>query len=203
MAATAFAATLTPTPTEVEIGLSLEDFIQRYDEAPFELIDGEFYEMSPQAIGSSQLGFSLARLMAEVAEVNHLGLVVPEAPFVLKKGKNWVRGSRVPDIMFVTADRLKALVESDPDWYKKPLTIVPDLVVEIMSPTDRFSNVLRKVKLYLSDGVQVCWIVDAERQAVLIYRAGSDQVTLLTEEDTLTEATLLPGLSIPIAKLFP
>jgi Uma2 family endonuclease len=105
--------------------------------------------------------------------------------------------------MFVTADRLKALVESDPDWYKKPLTIVPDLVVEIMSPTDRFSNVLRKVKLYLSDGVQVCWIVDAERQAVLIYRAGSDQVTLLTEEDTLTEATLLPGLSIPIAKLFP
>ena len=61
---------------------------------------------------------------------------------------------RVPDAAFVRADRL---TELDEDGF---LHLAPDLVVEVISPSDRMEVVLAKVDLWLDAGVRLVWLVD-------------------------------------------
>lgn len=188
--------------TTLEIGMSLEAFLARYDEQPFELIDGEYSPLSPNIPRSSRIAFRLGRLIANFVEDNQLGEVFIETPFVLIPSKKWVKGSRVPDVMFVQADRLKTLAEADPDWETSPLPIVPDLAVEVMSPTDRFATVSKKARLYLQDGAKGVWVIDPERRAVFVFRPENEQATPLSEEDKLVAPDLFSDFELDISKLF-
>lgn len=80
--------------------------------------------------------------------------------------------------------RIKELAASDAEWETSPLPLVPDLAVEVMSPTDRFAALSQKARRYLSDGVQQVWVVDPERRAVFVY--VSDSIIPLSEEDKLS-----------------
>jgi Uma2 family endonuclease len=69
------------------------------------------------------------------------------------------------------------------------LTEIPDLVVEVLSPSDRQNSVMLKVNQYLEYGVKMVWIVDPEEQSVGIHRPGQFQ---MVDE----EAELVPGFDI-------
>lgn len=182
--------------------MTLADFMRRYDtEGPFEFVDGEIIPLSPQVAGSARAGGRLFVLLANFVTEHKLGEVFSEAPFVLTFDKsNWVRGSRIPDIMFFSATRLAAYTAANPDWEDKPFVLVPDLVVEVVSPTDLYSDVANKVEGYLRDGVRVVWVVDRQRRTVTIWRKG--EYATLTETDTLTGNDLLPGFELAIKTLF-
>lgn len=190
--------------TTLKIGMSLHDFMERYDQVPFELIEGEMIPVSPQAIESIQIAGRLFRLLADYVEANKLGEAYMEGPFTLKPADDptWVKGSRVPDVMFVKADRLKALAEADQKWRKGPLPLAPDLVVEIVSPTDSFTDVMRKIDGYLRDGVKLAWVIDPEQKVVTIHVPDSNQITRLSEEDVLSGGEVVAGFEIPIKRLF-
>lgn len=113
-----------------------------------------------------------------------------------------ILGSRVPDIMFIRAERLAALAESDPDWEEKPLTVVPDLVVEVVSPTDRLTQINRKISRYLKDGVLVIWLVDADSKTVTIYKQGETNLERLTVDDVLSGGEIITGFELAVSKLF-
>jgi Uma2 family endonuclease len=66
------------------------------------------------------------------------------------------------------------------------------LVVEILSPSDRFNRVLRKVNEYLIAGVRLVWVVDPEDKVVLIYRPGM-QALEVVEGQNLEGYDALPG----------
>jgi Uma2 family endonuclease len=183
-----------------EIGMSLEEFSRLYDEEPFELIDGERIPVSPQIPRSSMIAGNLYFHMKLFLQGNPLGTVFMETPFVLKPSKNWVRGSRVPDVMFVRVERLAELAKADPEWEVSPLPLVPDLVVEVMSPTDHLSTVHKKISRYMQDGVPLAWVIDPERRSVSI-PSGTQYITL-TDEGTLLGGEVLPGFSLPIQSLF-
>lgn len=186
--------------TSLEIGMSLAEFVRRFDESPFELIEGEVQLLSPNMPRSSRVNGRIFRLLAAHVEAHQQGEVFIETPFVLQREKQWVKGSRVPDTMFVTADRLKALAETDQEWENSPLPLVPDLAVEVMSPTDRLAAAKRKAERYLEDGVRLVWVIDPERQAVFVY--GAEGVVTLTDEDTLTGEGVIAGFAVEIHKLF-
>lgn len=182
--------------------MTLADFMRRYaEDGPFEFVDGEIIPLSPQVSGSAMAASRLLSAFYIFLEKNKVGEVVPEAPFVLTFDKsNWVKGSRVPDIMFFRADRFAEYTANNPDWEEKPFIIVPDLVVEVVSPTDGYSEVAEKVEGYLRDGVQVVWVVDRQRRTVTIWHKG--EYATLTEADTLTDRELLPGFEIIVKSLF-
>lgn len=183
--------------------MGLDEFMELYsDEGPFELADGERIPVSPQITRSGRIAGRLYRSLADHVDVNELGEVFSEVPFVITPQINWVKGSRVPDVMFVRAERLAELAEIDPHWEDKPLTIVPDLVVEVVSPTDRLANVNRKIARYLKDGVLVIWLIEADSKTVTIYKQGQKELIRLTIEDTLSGGDIIPGFEIPVAKLF-
>ncbi|GIK66170.1 MAG: hypothetical protein BroJett018_39640 [Chloroflexota bacterium] len=183
--------------------LTLEDFMQRYsDEGPFELIDGAFIPVTAQVLKTVRITFSLARKLADFVDAQKLGEVFVEAPFVLVYGSNWVKGSRIPDIMFYRADRVAQFEDNDPDAEDKPLIGPPDLAVEIVSPTDRMIDVTRKVRLYLEDGVQLVWVVEPDEKSVSIFTPNTKQFTRLTIEDTLSGGDILPNFALPLEQLF-
>ncbi len=183
--------------------LTLEDFIHLYEtEGPFEIIDGERIALMPPVQGHSEIAHRLWELLFLFLIGANLGKVYHETVFVLPDAnlKNWVKGSRVPDVMFIRSERLSAYKAENEAWAGQPLMLVPDLVVEVVSENDPYSDLNRKVKLYLKDGVQMVWVIDPKYRTVDMYR-GSQQ-TSLSETDTLSGEDVIPGFEVQVARLF-
>ncbi len=191
-----------PTVEQVK-PMTLAEFIRLYDdEGPFEYVNGERIALSPSVTGHIVVARALLLALHNYAVSKGLGEVFMEGPFVLMDSSNWVKGSRVPDIMYFSAERLSTYKASTPDWRDKPFLIVPDLAVEILSPSDRFGDVHDKVTGYLADGVQMVWVINRQEKTVQMHRQGSAQYITLFAEGTLDGGTLIPGFTLPVAKLF-
>jgi Uma2 family endonuclease len=80
--------------------------------------------------------------------------------------------------------------------------LVPDLCVEIVSPSENYTDVNAKVALYFEDGVKIVWIIDPQQRTIAIYERGSDQFTLLGQDRTLSGGDVLPGFEIALADIF-
>ncbi|MDQ7023980.1 MAG: Uma2 family endonuclease [Anaerolineae bacterium] len=170
------------------------------DEAPFEWIDGERIALVPGVARHIETIRALVRILDAFAQEHKLGEVYSEAPFVLEYKSDWVKGARVPDVMFFRAERFQQYIDSVPDWGDKLFVIVPDLAIEVVSPNDRFSIINKKVRQYLADGVELVWIIDPQEQNAYVHRKG--HTTILSKEDTLNGDSVLPRLSVKLGNLF-
>jgi Uma2 family endonuclease len=190
---------------QVQMGMSLADFIRLYDEeGPFELLNGERIAQVPTIARHNVVTRTIFRRMDTFAEAHQLGEVFSEAPFILPGtySADWVKDSRVPDVMFIAAARLAVYKAGDPTWDDKPYVIVPDLVVEVVSPNDTYSKVETKIEQYLADGVQVLWLVDPQRRTVQVYYADRDWPDKLRDGDTLIGGDPLLGFTLPVQDIF-
>src|SRR5690348_5537607 len=126
-------------------GMSLHEFERRFDQdGPFELINGEIKPMSPQKSRHSVVTRTFFLKLYQYCTAHGLGEVFSETTFALTDTPGWVRDSFVPDILFFSAGRLIAYKSATPDWADKPFFLVPELAVEVLSPTDRPGDVLEK-----------------------------------------------------------
>jgi Uma2 family endonuclease len=98
-------------------------------------------------------------------------------------------------VLFISHERLARITT------KAFMDVAPELVAEILSPDDRWSDVRKKLREYLEAGVIVVLIVDPEERSVSTYRSMTD-VREFKENDTLTIEDVLPGFSVPVAELF-
>ena len=71
----------------------------------------------------------------------------------------------------------------------------PDIAVEVVSPSDRASEVAAKVQDWLQAGCSVVWVVDPENRSVTVYRSRNE-IAVLTASDTLSGGDVLPGFSV-------
>jgi len=109
---------------------------------------------------------------------------------------------RMPDVSFVRWDSL-----DDPDEIEERndafLTTPPDLVVEVLSPGNTATEMAIKLREYAKAGVQLVWYVDPDRKEVDVYpKARVKAKVTLGVGDTLDGGTVLPGFTLPVAKLF-
>lgn len=102
----------------------------------------------------------------------------------------------IPDLAFVRTERLPA--ESVREGI---MPLAPDLVVEVVSPNDRFVEVIEKVERYQRAGVPLIWLVLPRPRAVDVYILGQSP-RRLREGDTLDGGDVIPGFSIPVADIF-
>ena len=103
---------------------------------------------------------------------------------------------RSPDVSVMRTDRL-------PDG-KAPEGFVdgaPDLAVEVVSPSERLSDLLAKMADYFESGAQEVWLLFPERKQVHRYRADFT-VEVLNENDLLHGAPLLPEFAVRVGDLF-
>ena len=103
---------------------------------------------------------------------------------------------REPNVYYVSAERLPLNVRVQ-DY----LEVMPELVVEIVSPNDSERDVREKIAMWLDNGVSMALEVRPAIRAVMVYCPGVPSVTL-TGDDALDGGDVLPGFSLPLSEIF-
>jgi Uma2 family endonuclease len=163
----------------------------------YDLLDGDLIRVSPAGFRHGRLAAELARRLGNfLAEYPHLGVVVgAETGFRLRHDPDTVLG---PDAAVVRTDRLPP-----PEAQIGFLELAPDLAVEIISPTDRWTTVSGKVDAYVAAGVKLVWVVEPGPRAVRVYsNEGPEQRLQANRGDVLRAEAVMPGFSVPLAELF-
>lgn len=160
-------------------------------EREFEIVNGK---PEVKDMAGARHGGVTARLIGKLVshvEDNFLGGVyTPDTTFMI--GAN----ERLPDIGFVSADRIPEDGEPENLW-----TIAPDLAVEVISPNDMWEKVSRKVANYFAAGVREVWLVSPEQQTITIHHSPTN-TSILSADDELTSEQLLPGFHCRVGEIF-
>jgi Uma2 family endonuclease len=178
-----------PAPERLVTG----DELLLMNAGPCELIEGRIEPMSPTGGEHGWIEFRLARLLGNFVEERRLGWIAGgEVGIYTRRNPDSVRGA---DVAFISRQRL-----ADPPT-RGYLEVAPELVVEVLSPDDRWQDVRRKIEEYLAIGVERVWIVEPRNQAVLVYRSAAE-ATRLGLDDTLEGEGLLAGFRLAVRALF-
>jgi Uma2 family endonuclease len=181
--------------------MTIEEFVRLYEtEGPFELVNGERVPLSPAVAGHGDKARKIHDAFAEHNRQHNTGISYFEMPYVLAYTPNWVKDSRVPDVMFYRMERITAYKSEDPDWEDKPFVLVPDLVVEVISRNDKYTVVNARVDRYLEDGVQIVWVFDPKPKTIIVRTL--DSYSKFTVKDTLTGGNVIPGFEIAVKAIF-
>ena len=109
----------------------------------------------------------------------------PTSLFILPDGAR-----RGPDAWWMSTERWRAASE---EARQPPFTaVVPDFVVEIVSPSNRGRELADKVRRYLEGGARLIWVIDARRRRVTIYRPGMAP-EVLDDPELLDGEDVMPG----------
>jgi Uma2 family endonuclease len=191
--------------TTARSGMALDEFLRENSIREFELINGERkYRMPTVTEHNDSTEITFLSMRAWVTE-RKLGIVKAEATFTLSEpgDPNWVSSSFTPDVLFIAADRFAAYVERVPDYKRRPYFIVPDMVVEVISPTDGAQDVLDKIEAYFAAGVRLIWTIYPRSRKALIYTPPGDSATILhlnkTPDAALDGGEVLPGFTLRLA----
>jgi len=167
---------------------SMPDDGYRYD-----LIKGELRRMSP---AGGKHGIIVANLTIEIGQhvrEHNLGIVFgAETGFKLESNPDTVLA---PDIAFVRRDRVPAGDFSEKFW-----AMPPDLVVEVVSPSNTRREIEEKIQTYLDTGVKSVWIIHLKKREVQIYRRDREAEIFGRNAKLVDE--LLPGFCYPVSKVF-
>jgi Uma2 family endonuclease len=153
-----------------------------------ELIDGILVE-KPMGAYESLLASLLITEINNYLTANPIGFVTGEqGPYRLLP-----RRMRVPDVAFVRWDRLPTR--------KLPrgqvLRVAPDLVVEVLSPSNTKKEMEKKLREYFNAGVRLVWYVDPEKRTAEVYTSPTD-VEKLDADGILDGQEVLPGFKLKI-----
>lgn len=134
-------------------------------------------------------------------EIRHrLSLFDPER----KLGKVWMnsrfritpQNAPAPDLAFVVASRV-------PPRSTGVVDVVPDLAVEVISPSDELKDIKNKINLYQEGNIRLLWIIWPDKKQVDVYEQGiKTPIATLTINDLLEGGEVIPGFSMPVAALF-
>ena len=161
----------------------------------FEIVNGQRQEVPPMGMFAGLVASALQVFLWNFATPRKLGRPAVEVLFRL--GPNGP--SRRPDVAFVATDRLGTQFESpdDPQHWET----VPNLAVEIISPTNTFKEIEDKLDDYFRAGVQLAWVISPARRRIYVYESPT-QVRVLSENDELSGDPAVPGFKLPVRELF-
>ncbi len=167
------------------------------DDRLYEIIDGRRVELPPMSAYAARIAFEVARRIGNFAEANDRGVAVTETLFRLPLPLD---RKRRPDAAFVSYARWekgRRMVPRDNAW-----DVVPDLAVEVVSPTDFAEELLVKLDEYFRAGVQLVWVIYPTLRLLFVY----DSITSargLGPKDEVDGGAVLPGFRQPVASFFP
>ncbi len=161
----------------------------------YEVVDGEIRELPPMSASETQFASDLSRIVSNHAWNASLGKVQSEMLFLIDKARN---RQRRPDVSYVSFQRWPKgkPVPGTPAW-----EVVPDLAVEVVSPTNGANEVIGKVEEYFASGVRRVWVFYPLYGKVYDY-ASPTAVQILTRADRLSGADVLPGFEVDLSEVF-
>ena len=192
-------------PPAAEELLTFEQYIEGFDLSPpttqpYEILDGVVTMVQTpnwrhqRIVGKIYLKFSSYE---ESSNRGRAGI----APFDVVIRRRPTLRTRQPDVFFISHERLK---ENKAVFTSGPLLVAPELVVEVLSPSETPRSIRKKLEDFQSIGVLECWIVSPDGETVEIRRLtpeGIETVVTFAYSQTLKSITF-PDLTIPVADIF-
>lgn len=161
----------------------------------FELVDGQLQETQTMSEKSAWIGGEILVQLSIHCKESKAGRVYPgDTAFRCFPGQK--PSIRKPDVAFVRQERLPHL-PGDRD-----LTIVPDLVVEVISPNETVYELDGKIEQFLSVGTSLIWVVNPRTRVVIVHRLDGS-MTKLRDTQELDGEMVLPGFRCRIAEILP
>lgn len=167
----------------------------------YELVEGRLVRMAASGGEAAVIATELLTALNVYVRARGLGRVTgADGTYDLTQPGDTKETGLVPDVAFVRAKRVPPRTSSD---YAKAWRLAPDLVAEIVSPTQFRLEMASKARRYLAAGVRLVWIVWPTYQQVDVWRPGVDQpVATLNADDALDGLDVIPGFAYPLANLF-
>lgn len=181
------AEVLTPMPKLVRDDLENDDH--------YEIIDGVRVEMPPMSAEATRIAAELATHLTNHGAANNLGKAYPE---MLTRLPLPIDRNRRPDVIFIPFTRWPRTARG-PDT--NAWAVLPDLCVEVVTPTDFGDEQEAKIEEYFQAGVRLVWVVYPRQQRVYVYDSPT-QIRRLTRDDTLDGGAVIPGFRLPLVELF-
>ena len=180
----------TATPTRL---VTVEQFAEMSFDGPVELVRGEIVELTRPDQSHGNVCFQVAKTIDAWACPKNLGRVTTnDSRIVTQPELDTVRGA---DVAYFSISQLPG-----GKMPRGQTLLVPVLCVEVLSPTNRWTETRRKIEEYLTAGVREVWIVDSEARTVETFRSDAPSV-LLHESQSLTSREL-PAFSVHVGELF-
>jgi Uma2 family endonuclease len=160
----------------------------------YELIAGELIRMTPAKPKHSWVILRFAAWLSDIVEARELGIVLESsAGYLFEEAPDTVLS---PDVSFIRRDRIPPFA----DW-DQYFRVIPDLVMEAKSPSERKRHIDRKVRLYLDHGVRLIVLVDIGQRQLTVHASGRE-TRVLGEGDEFDAEDVVPGFRFDVIDFF-
>lgn len=143
-------------------GLSLDEYLRLNEIQPFEIINGRRIDKLSSVFIHSEIIQKIFIILYNYLTQHPIGRVYQETTYTIADTShpNWVKGSRIPDLMVYKQARFASYIANTPDYQTKPFAIAPDLIIEVLSPNDLFLDVEAKIITDFDNGVKDVWLIN-------------------------------------------
>jgi Uma2 family endonuclease len=173
--------------------ITAEELAAMGDIGRCELIRGEIIHMAPSFSEHGDIAQQIAYRIEHHIHGRRLGRVyITDTGFLIARNPDTVRA---PDVSFVRQERVPRRPARS--FFPGP----PDLAVEVVSSSDRRSEVLAKTRAWLAAGAISVWVVDPRHATIDVYHAA-DKVTHYSDDEELRDEAVLPGFVLKLGELF-
>lgn len=180
----------------IEKLLTAEEFFMLpspLDGSQQELVRGEVITMPPPGGLHGVCCLKVGRRIGNFVDDGPGGTVASnDTGFITERDPDSVRG---PDISYWSKERLTEV----PVGY---IVIAPDMLAEVLSPSNTWKQIRAKLKEYFAKGVRLVWVIAPEDRTLTIYRTP-DEGRVLHETATVTGEDVLPGFTCRVSDLLP
>ena len=175
--------------------LTADDLLRLHSEGvKGELIMGVLDEKVSTGLEHGEVVGNVLSPLHQFVKPRRLGRVFgSDTGILLERNPDTVRE---PDVAFISAERMPLDVR-----IRRYSEVVPDLVVEVVSPNDRPIPLFDKAQMWLRFGAQLVWIVNPETRTIVAWPQAGPARTF-TEDDTLDGGDVLPGFTCAVRDIF-
>ena len=148
--------------------------------------------MAPNGYAHGIGEMKLSKKLGRFVEEHDLGQVMTgEVGIFIRRNPDTVKAA---DVIFISKNRFERLRSTT------YLDVAPEIVVEIISPTDRWQEVTGKIDDYFSIGIDRVWIVDPIHGHATVFQSPTDAVRF-GEDQELEDQSILPGFKMKLSEL--
>ncbi|MGQ0637453.1 MAG: Uma2 family endonuclease [Planctomycetaceae bacterium] len=175
--------------------VTADEFLTMTSDTAKELVRGEVVDMGNPSALHGFVCMNVGAILREWARRNRAGYVFGnDSGVVTERDPDTVRG---PDCQYISVQKLPQGVPA-----KGYPNVPPDLVVEVVSESDRWADVVRKAEEYLDAGISEVWVVEPRNEFVDVYRADHRRPVRYSADDELMSDRVLPGFRCRVADFF-
>ena len=157
----------------------------------YALLKGVLYRMHPPMFRHGRVVMTIGAELHHFVREHDLGEITDQSGFIFERDPDTLLG---PDLAFVQ----KAHVPADENTYPE---VSPDLVVEVVFPSQTGPSIEEKTAIYLAAGVRLVWVIDPARRTVRVHRMDGSEV-LLSDQDVMDGEDVLRGFHLALGRLF-